>query len=247
MASSLTFLLVLSPDGLVRYSSVGEKTTVKSEIMLAKPEASRAAAQLLLSASTAIKKTLARRGAMGSAQKDDRQLAVVSTSNDDKKQKSSGDDGETLTKEKNSAVKEAEEQHGDGENQSAIPSGPSTTTPNRKGSVDDLSEDDTGNENKSKAKRKRSSAQGSQKRKKREMKDPNSYKNSRVAKFFGKELYYGSVSAVIPATRTLEKETLWKIVYDDGDKEDYTEKELMKHLRIYKHYEQNDDLAFRSP
>jgi len=64
---------------------------------------------------------------------------------------------------------------------------------------------------------------------------------SRVAKFFDKELYFGTVAKFLPAEMVEEKVDVWVIEYDDGDVEDFDASELKKHSALYKR-RQGEDL-----
>lgn len=63
--------------------------------------------------------------------------------------------------------------------------------------------------------------------------DPHSYVNLRVAKMFGPELYFGTITKFI-APPTSQDDELWHVRYDDDDNEDYDAKDLKKALNLYK-------------
>ena len=54
----------------------------------------------------------------------------------------------------------------------------------------------------------------------------------RVAKYFKRELYYGSVTKYLPPVEA-DDYPLWKIGYDDGDAEDWDRDELLEGIRLY--------------
>ncbi len=60
--------------------------------------------------------------------------------------------------------------------------------------------------------------------------DGNSLVEQRVAKYFGKILYFGTVSEFLPKT-DVDDIDLWKIVYDDGDSEEFDPND-MKEARV---------------
>jgi len=61
---------------------------------------------------------------------------------------------------------------------------------------------------------------------------PTDFVQRRVAKDFDGDCFYGNLTAYDDS----ETPVLWHVVYDDGDEEDYTKKDL---LRAVKHYEAN--------
>ncbi len=54
----------------------------------------------------------------------------------------------------------------------------------------------------------------------------NEYVGARVAKYFGSEIFLGTVNAI--------KEELYHILYDDGDKEDMGHNDLLEAIRLNK-------------
>ena len=71
-----------------------------------------------------------------------------------------------------------------------------------------------------------------------------SYKDMRVAKTFGTDIYFGSVKTYFEADKEDPKsEALWNIVYDDGDEEDLNVRELAGALRLYNQKKSNDPKA----
>jgi hypothetical protein len=77
--------------------------------------------------------------------------------------------------------------------------------------------------------------------------DPNDYIQLRIAKYFDKDLYYGTITEFSPSTENEEKIDLWRGKYDDGDEEDYEEKELMRLLKLYvTNYEDDDHPSKKS-
>ena len=55
----------------------------------------------------------------------------------------------------------------------------------------------------------------------------------RVAKRFAGEVYFGTIVEFSPASDMAEGLDLWRVSYDDGDSEDYDEKDLEKYLKLY--------------
>lgn len=60
-----------------------------------------------------------------------------------------------------------------------------------------------------------------------------SYVGRRVAKYFDKQLYFGTISSWDPAAIVDEKIDLWKVDYDDDDSEDMEEWEVHSSLELY--------------
>jgi hypothetical protein len=60
------------------------------------------------------------------------------------------------------------------------------------------------------------------------------YLKQRVAKYFGEELYFGTVAKVTHPKRTETKESLFTIDYDDGDCEDFDIYEVNRGMEEYK-------------
>jgi hypothetical protein len=63
--------------------------------------------------------------------------------------------------------------------------------------------------------------------------DPNDYIDLRIAKVFRKGLFFGTIIEYSPSTENKEQTDLWRVEYDDGDVEDYDEKELVRFLKLY--------------
>ena len=66
--------------------------------------------------------------------------------------------------------------------------------------------------------------------------NPKAYVGRRVAKFFdGDGLFFGRVSKYKPRVvgDGEESQSLWKIVYDDSDKEEFDVGEMVAHLKMY--------------
>lgn len=57
--------------------------------------------------------------------------------------------------------------------------------------------------------------------------EPKYYVGRRVAKNFGEEIYFGKIS------KYAAESSYWHVVYDDGDEEDYNEKDLRQALKLY--------------
>lgn len=66
------------------------------------------------------------------------------------------------------------------------------------------------------------------------------YVGQRVAKYFGKKLYFGTISGWDPAAMVDDKLDLWKVDYDDGDFEDYEEFEVKQALKRYEQEKKRD-------
>lgn len=71
------------------------------------------------------------------------------------------------------------------------------------------------------------------------------YVGQRVARYFGKKLYRGTISSWDPAAVVEDGVDLWKVEYEDGDGEDYEELEVNEGLKLYeqeekKQYEQEE-------
>lgn len=63
-------------------------------------------------------------------------------------------------------------------------------------------------------------------------KNPESYIERRVAKYFDTDLYFGTVTAFKKA-ETSDDEDYWHITYDDGDQEDYDLTDMVAQLKEY--------------
>jgi hypothetical protein len=70
--------------------------------------------------------------------------------------------------------------------------------------------------------------------KKKEKKDPFSYCNKRVAKFFQGNVFFGTIS------RYVDKAKYWAIDYDDGDEEEFDETEVQRHMKLYEEHKDSD-------
>jgi len=66
---------------------------------------------------------------------------------------------------------------------------------------------------------------------------PLTYITSRVAKTFEREVYFGSIVDYNVTSK------LWKIIYDDGDQEEFDEKDLARSLKLYQKTKQKDALS----
>ena len=62
-------------------------------------------------------------------------------------------------------------------------------------------------------------------------KNPKSYFGHRLAKYFGDELYFGTVDGFEPAGG--DEDALWHVTYDDGDQEDLDAEEMVEHLTLW--------------
>jgi len=69
--------------------------------------------------------------------------------------------------------------------------------------------------------------------------DPNSFVNKRVSKDFDGECYFGKITKYDDT----EPPPFWHVVYDDGDEEDYTSRDLIKALKHYKKHGKDDKNA----
>ena len=57
--------------------------------------------------------------------------------------------------------------------------------------------------------------------------------NQRVAKYFGEGLNFGSVLFKFANTKGHDENNLWRIIYDDGGKEDLVRGELVEARQLY--------------
>lgn len=57
------------------------------------------------------------------------------------------------------------------------------------------------------------------------------YAGDRVAKYFGDDVYFGTVGEFWYDSE--DEESLWRIDYDDGDKEDLAKDEFVEALKLY--------------
>ena len=75
--------------------------------------------------------------------------------------------------------------------------------------------------------------------------NPKGYVGRRVAKFFDDELYFGRIRKFDPKTLAGDTEAtlIWKVIYDDGDKEEYDVEDMYEFLNIYKENESQDPNA----
>lgn len=74
--------------------------------------------------------------------------------------------------------------------------------------------------------------------------DPEAYVGSRVAKYFAEDgLFFGTVQAYKPHPLDDDDDNtnLWKIVYDDSDKEEFDVEELADYMRLYYDHIDQDD------
>jgi hypothetical protein len=71
---------------------------------------------------------------------------------------------------------------------------------------------------------------------KKAKRDPESYVEKRVAKFFGGDLFFGTVK------QYRSDAEVWFVKYDDGDDEEYDAKDLKENLQLYR---ENEDLDGR--
>ena len=67
-------------------------------------------------------------------------------------------------------------------------------------------------------------------------KNPQRCVGSRVAKLFGGEVFFGTINAVDVDD---DGQSLWTVVYDDGDREDFDKRDLTRAQNLY---EQRKDL-----
>jgi hypothetical protein len=63
---------------------------------------------------------------------------------------------------------------------------------------------------------------------------PKSYVGQRVGKFFDDECFFGDIDSYD------KKNKLWRVVYDDGDEEDFDAKEVIKYRKVYEENKQQD-------
>lgn len=64
------------------------------------------------------------------------------------------------------------------------------------------------------------------------------YEGDRVAKYFDKDLYFGTVGEHWYDSD--DEENLWRINYDDGDQEDLAKVDFIKALKLYEREMRND-------
>lgn len=67
-----------------------------------------------------------------------------------------------------------------------------------------------------------------------------SYIGRRVAKYFGKELYFGTIASWDPAAIVDDKLDLWRVEYDDGDSEDFELFEVEEGQKLYQQEKKRD-------
>lgn len=68
------------------------------------------------------------------------------------------------------------------------------------------------------------------------LKNPKAYVGRRVAKFFdGDGLFFGTINKLKPirSSDADEQLLLWKVVYDDEDKEEYDIDDMVEYLKLY--------------
>ena len=70
--------------------------------------------------------------------------------------------------------------------------------------------------------------------------NPRQFVKQRVAKDFGDNIYYGTITGFDEPEEDGGKVVYWKIKYDDGDQEEFEKKELKDALRIYDACKHND-------
>jgi len=71
-----------------------------------------------------------------------------------------------------------------------------------------------------------------------EQKSPQEYMGMRIAKWFDKDLFFGTITSFDP------DEKLWKVIYDDNDEEEFDETELKVGLMLHrkkKHVDTNEE------
>jgi site-specific DNA-cytosine methylase len=75
--------------------------------------------------------------------------------------------------------------------------------------------------------------------------------NCKVAKYFDidgiQELYFGYVRDAVPADLTDQQVALFEVVYDDGDREDLEEKDLLKAKSLYQNKDQEEKKEVTPP
>jgi hypothetical protein len=76
----------------------------------------------------------------------------------------------------------------------------------------------------------------------RKKEDPLVFIGQRVAKYFGEEVYFGTVKKFSPPA-TKKDGDLWHIVYDDDDQEDFDYKELKKAVALYESNQKDDKVS----
>ena len=72
--------------------------------------------------------------------------------------------------------------------------------------------------------------------------NPEGYVGRRCSKFFGDELYFGRIKKYTPKVLDgeMEESQIWKVVYDDNDKEEYDVEDMVEYLSLYKENESQD-------
>lgn len=75
------------------------------------------------------------------------------------------------------------------------------------------------------------------------LEDPYAYLGRRVAKFFDDDLYFGKVKSYVHSKLDDDEEDtpLWRIVYDDGDKEEYDVDDMVEFVGLYKEKNKEQD------
>jgi hypothetical protein len=76
----------------------------------------------------------------------------------------------------------------------------------------------------------------------RKKEDPLVYIGLRVAKYFGSEVFFGTIKNFISPTMKNDVD-LWHVVYDDDDQEDFDHKDLRKAIALYKSNQQDDKVS----
>jgi hypothetical protein len=67
--------------------------------------------------------------------------------------------------------------------------------------------------------------------------DPNEFINQRIAKWFGEELYFGTIDHV---SNYEEEETWWHVLYDDDDQEEFDIRQVRSGIELYKKNKSDD-------
>jgi len=68
--------------------------------------------------------------------------------------------------------------------------------------------------------------------------NPEDFVGRKVAKFFGEYLFLGEVTEYLPPEN--ESPSIWTVVYNDGDQEDYELKELLELVELHRQYDRRE-------
>lgn len=74
-----------------------------------------------------------------------------------------------------------------------------------------------------------------------EKKESDSFMKRRIAKYFDKDLFFGTITSFDP------NEKLWKVIFDDDDQEEYNLDELNQLFKLYEEQSSHDPKIKKSP